>query len=73
MTGEIGETREANAEMTAAAQQLSAMPAELYPIVRDAIISGMNQVTIVVDDRGIGAISDRVRGGWGNAIMNMTK
>ena len=73
MTGEISETREANAEMTAAAQQLSAMPAELYPIVREAIISGMSQVTIVVDDRGIDAISDRVRGGWGNAIMNMTK
>lgn len=73
MTGEIGETRQANADMTAAAQQLSAMPTELYPIVRDAIISGMSQVTIVVDDRGIDAISDRVRGGWGNAIMNMTK
>ena len=73
MTGEIGETRQANTEMTAAAQQLSAMPAEMQAAVTAAVISGMSQVTIIVDDRGMNAISDRVRGGWGNAIMNMTK
>ena len=73
MTGEIGMTREVNAELAGVVEQLNNMPAEMYPQVRNAIISGMSQVTIIVDDRGINAISDKVRGGWGNAIMNMTK
>ena len=73
MTGEIGQTRQVNADMAAAVTELSGLPAELQSAVQAAVISGMSQVTIVVDDRGIDAISDRVRGGWGNAIMNMTK
>ena len=73
MTGEIGETRQVNADMAAAVTELSGLPAELQSAVEAAVISGMGQVTIVVDDRGMNAISDRVRGGWGNQIMQMVR
>lgn len=73
MTGEIGETRQVNADMAAAVTELSGLPAELRSSVEAAVISGMGQVTIVVDDRGMNAISDRVRGGWGNQIMQMVR
>lgn len=73
MTGEIGETRQVNADMAAAVTELSGLPAEMRASVEAAVISGMGQVTIVVDDRGMNAISDRVRGGWGNQIMQMVR
>ena len=73
MTGEIGETRQVNADMAAAVTELSGLPAELRSSVEAAVISGMGQVTIVVDDRGMNALSDRVRGGWGNQIMQMVR
>ena len=73
MTGEIGETRQVNADMAAAVTELSGLPAELQSAVEAAVISGMGQVTIIVDDRGVNAIGDRVRGGWGNKIMQMVK
>lgn len=73
MTGEIGETRQVNADMAAAVTELSGLPAELQAAVEAAVISGMGQVTIVVDDRGMNALSDRVRGGWGNQIMQMVR
>ena len=73
MTGEIGETRVANAEMIAAAQQMSDVPDMMRSAVEAAVISGMSQVTIIVDDRGMNALSDRVRGGWGNQIMQMVR
>ena len=73
MTGEIGETSQVNADMAAAVTELSGLPAEMRASVEAAVISGMGQVTIVVDDRGMNAISDRVRGGWGNQIMQMVR
>jgi hypothetical protein len=73
MTGEVGETRQVNADMAAAVTELSGLPAEMRASVEAAVISGMGQVTIVVDDRGMNAISDRVRGGWGNQIMQMVR
>ena len=73
MTGEIGETRQVNADMAAAVTELSGLPAELRSSVEAAVISGMGQVTIVVDDRGMNALSDRIRGGWGNQIMQMVR
>ena len=73
MTGEIGETRQVNADMAAAVTELSGLPAELRSSVEAAVISGMGQVTIIVDDRGMNALSDRVRGGWGNQIMQMVR
>ena len=73
MTGEIGQTRETNAEMAAAAQQLSEMPAEMQTAVTNAIISGMSQVTIVIDDRGMNAIQERVSGGLANNITALIK
>ena len=73
MTGEIGETRQVNADMAAAVTELSGLPAEMRASVEAAVISGMGQVTIIVDDRGMNALSDRVRGGWGNQIMQMVR
>ena len=73
MTGEVGETRQVNADMAAAVAELNGLPAEMRASVEAAVISGMGQVTIIVDDRGVNALGDRVRGGWGNTIMQMVR
>jgi len=73
MTGEIGETRAANEEMTAAAKELSAMPAEMETIVERAIVNGMSQVTIYIDDRGVDALGNRIGGSMGGRIVEMIK
>lgn len=73
MTGEIGETRQANAEMTAAAKELSAMPEQMASIVERAIVNGMSQVTIVIDDRGVDALGSSLRGRMGDQISVLIK
>ena len=73
MTGEIGETRQASAEMTAAAKELSAMPEQMASIVERAIVNGMSQVTIVIDDRGVNALGSSLRGRMGDQISVLIK
>ena len=73
MTGEIGETRQASAEMTAAAKELSAMPEQMASIVERAIVNGMSQVTIVIDDRGVDALGSSLRGRMGDQISVLIK
>ena len=49
-----------NDKMTAAAEAMSALPAEMQAALVNAIITGMNGVTITINDNGIDTIGRRI-------------
>ena len=69
MTGEVTVMRAANENMTAAANELMTMPAEMYTTVYNAIMAGMSNVTIVVDAGCVDTIGERISYGFGNKVV----
>ena len=60
---------QASQDMTAAANGLTAMPAEMYTQVYNAIVAGMSNVTIVVDGSCVDTIGERISYGFGNKVV----
>jgi hypothetical protein len=58
-------------KMTAAAETLSQMPAEMYAVVENAIRTGMAGVTIVINESAVDTIGRRMSGGMGTSLMNL--
>ena len=73
MNGEVANMTQANADMTNAVQDLSALPANLQTAVTNAIIAGMNSVTIVINEGAVSAVGERISYGWGGKVQAMTK
>ena len=73
MTGEISATRQANESMTAAVTDLNNLPASLQEAVTNAIISGMNSVTIVINESCVDTIGERISGGMGQRVVDMVR
>ena len=72
VAGEMGTAADGSAQaskdMTAAANQLMTMPAEMYTTVYNAIMAGMSSVTIVVDAGCVDTIGERISYGWGGKV-----
>lgn len=73
MTGQVGTMTQANADMTAAVTDLNNLPANLQTAITNAVIAGMNSVTIVINEGAVSAIGERVSYGWGGKVQAMTK
>lgn len=73
MTGQVGNMTQANADMTAAVTDLNNLPANLQAAITNAVIAGMNSVTIVINEGAVSAIGERVSYGWGGKVQAMTK
>lgn len=73
MTGQVGAMTQANADMTAAVTDLNNLPANLQTAITNAVIAGMNSVTIVINEGAVSAIGERVSYGWGGKVQAMTK
>ena len=73
VAGEMGTaadgSTQASKDMTAAANELMAMPAEMYTTVYNAIMAGMSNVTIVVDAGCVDTIGERISYGFGNKVV----
>lgn len=65
----ISDGNQANADMTAAAEGLTVLPGEIGEAIRQVI----GNITIVIDDRCVGAIGERVSGGLGQKVVAMVK
>jgi hypothetical protein len=59
--------------MTAAVTDLNNLPANLQTAITNAVIAGMNSVTIVINEGAVSAIGERVSYGWGGKVQAMTK
>ena len=72
VAGEMGTaadgSTQASKDMTAAANELMTMPAEMYTTVYNAIMAGMSNVTIVVDAGCVDTIGERISYGWGGKV-----
>ena len=73
MNGEVANMTQANADMTAAVSDLSALPENLQTAVTNAIIAGMNNVTIVINEGAVSAVGERISYGFGGKVQAMTK
>ena len=78
MTTVAGETTEAVTQSTAATAQMTealkgfeTMPATLQAAVEKAVISGMNGVTIVINEGAVDLIGQRTMGGGGQKVLAM--
>jgi len=58
-------------KMTAAAETLSQMPAEMYAVIENAIRTGMAGVTIVINEGAVDTIGRRIDGKMGTSLMNL--
>ena len=66
-------TEQQTAANTKAAQAVTDMTSTLPPAIEAAVRRGMSGVTIIVDDRGIGAIGSRVSSMFGAAVAAAIK
>ena len=57
--------------MTEAVKGLENMPATLQAAVEKAVISGMNGVTIVINEGAVDLIGQRTMGGGGQRVLAM--
>ena len=80
MTAVAGETAEAvtkstdaTALMTDAIKGFENMPEILRNAVESAVISGMNSVTIVINESAVDAIGQRTMGGGGKNVVALTR
>lgn len=69
MSGEVTVMRGANENMTAAANGLMGMPAEMYTNVYNAIVAGMSGVQIIVDAGCVDTIGERISYGMGRQVV----
>ena len=69
MNQTISGGNQASADMTAAAEGLTVLPGEIGEAIRQVI----SNITIVIDDRCVGAIGERVSGGLGQKVVAMVK
>lgn len=73
MNGEVATMRSANDSMAAAVRDLSVLPANLQTAITNAVIAGMNSVTIVINEGAVSAVGERISYGWGGKVQAMTK
>ena len=73
MNGQVADLTQTNADMTAAVGELSALPANMQTALENAIRSGMNGVTIVVNQSAVDTIGRRIAGGMGRNVIAMTR
>lgn len=78
MSEVAGETTEAVTQSTAVSTQMTealkgfeTMPATLQAAVEKAVISGMNSVTIVINEGAVDLIGQRTMGGGGQRVLAM--
>ena len=72
-TTAVAESNQVTADMTAAVQDLNNLPANLQTAVENAVRSGMNGVTIVINQGAVDTIGKRISGGMGRNVIAMTK
>lgn len=73
MTDAVAGSTQATADMTAAVNNLETLPEILRNAVESAVISGMNSVTIVINESAVDAIGQRTMGGGGKNIVALTR
>lgn len=77
VAGEMGtaadNSTKASEDMTDAAKNLMTLPAELNTTVYNAIMAGMNAVTIVVDAGCVDTIGQRVGGAMGLGLIDLVR
>lgn len=73
MNGQVADLTQTNADMIAAVGELNALPANMQTALENAIRSGMNGVTIVVNQSAVDTIGRRIAGGMGRNVIAMTK
>lgn len=77
VAGEMGQaangSAQANKEMTDAANGLMTIPAEIYTQVYNAILAGMSNVTIVINQGAVDTIGRRIGGGMGRSVVAMVR
>ena len=71
MTQTVAEGNQANADMTAAAESLTALPASLQTAVENAVRNGMSQVTIVINEGAVDLMGQRIGAGCGKNVVAM--
>ena len=59
---------QASQDMTAAANGLMNVPSEIYTQVYNAIMAGMSNVTIVINESCVDTIGERISYGWGGKV-----
>ena len=70
-TDAVTQSTAASAQMTEALKGFETMPALLQAAVEKAVISGMNGVTIVINEGAVDLIGQRTMGGGGQKVLAM--
>lgn len=70
-TDAVTQSTAATAQMTEALKGFETMPATLQAAVEKAVISGMNSVTIVINEGAVDLIGQRTMGGGGQRVLAM--